>query len=104
MNQLPSPARLARKVCNFFGTRRRGLLAWALFCLSVKKAKTSGPAQALANNANAQNGKRRFHGALYGLPLPSASSPAYPLAFRSVTAKQHQRQIADTRRFYEMLQ
>jgi hypothetical protein len=24
--------------------------------------------------------------------------------FRSVTAKQHQRQIADTRRFYEMLQ
>ena len=44
--------------------------------LSVKKAKTSGPARALANNANAENGERRFHGVLYGPPLPLASSPA----------------------------
>ena len=69
-----------------------GLLAWALFCLSVKKAKTSGPARALANNANAANGKRRFHGVLYGAPLPLASSPAASEAFRFVTARQHQRQ------------
>ena len=39
-----------------------GLLAWAfvLSCLR-EKAKTSGPARALANNANAANGERRFH-------------------------------------------
>jgi hypothetical protein len=38
------------------------LLAWAFDLSLWKKAKTSGPAQALANNANAANGKRRFHG------------------------------------------
>jgi hypothetical protein len=54
-----------------------GLLAWAFGCLFEKKAKTSGPARALANNANAANGKRRFHGALYDLPLPDASSPPF---------------------------
>ncbi len=75
---LPSPPRLVR---NFSERGAAGLLAWALFCLSVKKAKTSGPARALANNANATNGKRRFHGVLYAVPLALASSPALPAGF-----------------------
>jgi hypothetical protein len=41
-------------------------LAGAFF-LSVEKAKTSGPAKALADNADADNGERRFHCGLYRL-------------------------------------
>src|SRR5690606_18117509 len=49
---------LSRRVT---GRRRKAsLLAWAF--VFGKKAKTSGPARALANNATAANRKRRFHG------------------------------------------
>jgi hypothetical protein len=37
-----------------------GLLAGA-FSMSVEKAKTAGPANALADNADADNGEGRFH-------------------------------------------
>ena len=52
-----------RKVCNFSGSCRpagRGV------CLvGEERAKTSGPAGALADNADADNGDGRFHRRLY---------------------------------------
>jgi hypothetical protein len=47
-------------------TKSPGRWAGAFFYLG-KRAKTSGPARALADNANADNGERRFHRRLYRL-------------------------------------
>ena len=38
-----------------------GLLAGRLFCLFGRRTKTTGPALALADNANLANGEDRFH-------------------------------------------
>ncbi|WP_274629453.1 hypothetical protein [Arvimicrobium flavum] len=39
-----------------------GLLARRVLSICREKAKTTGPARALANNANPTNGGQRFHG------------------------------------------
>jgi hypothetical protein len=52
---------------------------WPAFCsICREKAKTTGPALALANNANPANAERRFHARVIAGPDPAVKTQVLP--------------------------
>src|SRR5690606_20608026 len=65
-----------------------------------EEAKTSGPAGALADNANAGNGERRFHGGLYR----AAALPRQARRDKSVKRTEfHQIRVEDGKKLLSLI-